>query len=51
MKSTTTREQTQQTDRPSKNEARERAPFEAPHIERRGQLPKVTTAFGGTFNP
>jgi len=28
-----------------------RKPFERPRIFRRGTLPKVTTAFGGTFTP
>jgi hypothetical protein len=28
-----------------------RKPFERPRLFRRGALPKVTTAFGGTFTP
>jgi len=28
-----------------------RKPFERPRLSRRGTLPKVTTAFGGSFSP
>lgn len=29
----------------------EKAVFERPEVQKRGALPKVTTAFGGSFNP
>lgn len=52
MKSSTRRDEAAQAQREHQNnEQVEARAFEAPRIERRGTLPKVTSAFGGTFNP
>lgn len=36
---------------PADPPARGRKPFERPKLVRRGTLPAVTTAFGGSFGP
>lgn len=45
----------QKTDRPAPAvpapEPTERPAFERPELRKRGELPRVTTAFGGSFTP
>lgn len=46
---------TQKSDRtpevPAPAPAQERPAFERPELRKRGELPRVTTAFGGSFTP
>ena len=37
--------------KPQAREEEAPRPFEAPKLQKRGKLPRVTTAFGGTFIP